>query len=98
MSGWNPLGPDPDEVVARVLQRLRDDGLLPQRRPVESPKTAGPTRRPRKCPQRNRYKQVLEGSRARQPLHSGQHPPGLRTLLASRSGERAWQENMEVVK
>ena len=33
MSDRNRLGPDPDEVVARVLQRLRDDGLLPQRRP-----------------------------------------------------------------
>lgn len=80
MSDWNPLGPDPDEVVARVLQRLRDDGLLPQRRPEEPPKSAGPIRGPRKCSQRNRYKRVLKGPRARQPLRSGQHPPGLGTL------------------
>lgn len=33
MSKWNPLGPEPDEVVARVLQRLRDDGLLPHDAP-----------------------------------------------------------------
>ena len=95
MSGWNPLGPDPDEVVARVLQRLRDDGLLPQRRPVASPKPAGPTRGPRKCPQRHRHQRVLEGWRARRPLHSGQHPPSLRTLLASavarEPGRKAWR-------
>jgi hypothetical protein len=75
-------------------QRLWDSFGDPlPRRPVEPAKPAGPRRGPRKCPQRNRYKGVLQGQRARQPLRSGEHPPGLRTLLASRSVEGAWQEN-----
>jgi hypothetical protein len=98
MSGWSSLGPDRDELVARVLQRLREDGLLPQRRLAESLRPAGPTRGPRKCPQRNRCKRVLKGPRARKPRHSGQHPPGLGTLskrprLASRIAEEARHES-----
>ena len=98
MSKWNPLKPEPDELVARVLQRLRDDGLLPQRKLVEPPEPAAPTRGPRKCPQRNRYKRRLSGPQARQPLRSGQYPPGLRTLpkrrgLASGIGDGAQQES-----
>ena len=84
---------DVDAIVARTLQALREAGLLLQRQPVEPPKSQGPTRGPRRCPQRARYKRVLQGPRARQPLRSGQHPPGLRTLLASRSGEGAWEED-----
>ena len=84
MSDRNRLGPDPDEVVATVLQRLRDEGLLPQRRTGEPPKPTGPARGPRKCPQRNRYKRQLTGPRARQHLRSGQHPPGLSSLPKQR--------------
>jgi hypothetical protein len=97
MSDRNCLGPDPDEVVERVLQHLRDDGLLPQRR-GEPPKPTGPARGPRKCPQRNRYKRVLKGPRARQHLRSGQHPPGLGSLpkrcgLTSPIGDGARQDS-----
>lgn len=91
MSDRNRVGPDPDGVVARVLQRLRDDGLLPQRR-GEPPKPAGPIRGPRTCPQRNRYKRTLKGPRARQHLRSGQHPPGLGSLPKRRpAGEPHWR-------
>jgi hypothetical protein len=92
------LGPDPDEVVVRVLAELREKGLLPQRQPTEPSPHQRPARGPRRCPHRNRYKRVLKGPRARQPLRSGQHPPSLRTLpkrheLPSRIAEDAPQES-----
>ena len=64
--------------------------------PERQPPKAKPA--PRCCPQRNRYKQVLTGPLARQPLCSGQHPTGLRTLtkrprLASHIAEEARQES-----
>ena len=84
-----------DAIVARVLAKVRAAWLLPDRPAASEPERQPPEVRPapRCFPQRNRYKQVLKGPRARQPLCSGQHPPGLRTLLASRSVEGAWKEN-----
>ena len=69
-----------DAVVARALAKLRAAGLLSS----APAKPAAPQRDPRQCPQRNRYKRQLRGPQARQPLHSGQHPPGLRSLAPRR--------------
>jgi hypothetical protein len=81
-----PLDLDPAAVVARTLAKLRAAGLLrPEPAPEPAaPEPAGPQRGPRRCPQRNRCKRVLKGPRARQPLRSGQHPPGLRSLWPRR--------------
>jgi hypothetical protein len=86
---------DVDVIVARVLAKVRAAGLLPDRPAASEPERQPPKVKPapRCFPQRNRYKKVLKGPRARQPLRSGQHPPDLRTLLASRNGEGAWEEN-----
>ena len=86
---------DVDAIVARVLAKVRAAWGLPDRPAASEPKRQPPKAKPapRRFPQRNRYKQVLKGPRARQPLRSGQHPPGLRMLLASRSVEGAWKEN-----
>ena len=81
-----------EEIVARTLAHLREKGLLLTREPAgpdasagdQRSGSAGPTLGPRVCPQRNRYKRVLRGAQARQPMHSGQHPPGLRSLAPRR--------------
>jgi hypothetical protein len=78
-----PLDLSPAAVVARTLAKLRAAGLL-RPEPAPAPEPAAPLRGPRRCPQRNRYKRQLRGAQARPPLHSGQHPPGLRSLSPRR--------------
>lgn len=78
----NPFAPgaDTDAYVARLLAKLRRGGF-----PPAAPNA--PNRGPRLCPQRTAQKRQLNGSRARRPLCSGQHPPGLRTLHNLRKDE-----------
>ena len=92
---WVPE-PTVEEIVARTLAHLREKGLLLTREPAgpdasagdQRSGSAGPTLGPRVCPQRNRYKRVLQGPRARRPLRSGQHPEGLTTLPPRRRDRR----------
>jgi hypothetical protein len=70
----------PAAVVARTLAKLRAAGLLRPELAPAAPVPAGPTRGPRRCPQRRCNKKVLKGPRARRPLRSGQHAPKVSTL------------------
>jgi hypothetical protein len=79
VTGDPRLGPDPEELVARVLAGLRRDGLLPPRPPqavppqpvAPAPAPQGPSQGPRVCPQRSRKKRIGTGPKAHQPLRGG---------------------------
>lgn len=73
MSADPRLGPNTEELVARVLAELRSQGLLPPKPQVApAPATQGPSQGPRKCAQRSRRKRIGAGPRAHQPRRRGE--------------------------